>query len=173
MGPEFARTVLQLVQEHPFTLSLDGSNDKEEQKLIPLTVRVFDNDLGMVEPKFLSMCLCNQGTAAVYFEKVEEVFVSNNIPWSNCIALSVDSTSVNIGKHNSIKSRLELKNPYVYTLGCPCHFIHNAAHKASKKLGVASGFDVEELAVDVYYYFDHSTKRKGELQEYACFCDVT
>ena len=150
-----------MVQKHPFTLSLDGSNDKEEQKLIPLTVRVFDNDLGMVESKFLSMCLCNQGTAAVYFEKVEEVFVSHNIPWSNCIALSVDSTSVTIGRHNSIKSRLESKNPSVYTLGCPCHFIHNAAHKASTKLGVASGFDVEELAVDIYYYFDHSTKRES------------
>ena len=66
-----------------------------------------------------------------------------------------------------------MKNPSVYTLGCPCHFIHNAAHNAFKKLGEASGFDVEELAVDIYYYFDHSTKRKGELHEYACFCDVT
>ena len=44
----------------------------EEQKLTPLTVQVFDNDLGMVESKLLSiLCLCNQGTAAVYFEKVE------------------------------------------------------------------------------------------------------
>ena len=67
---------------------------------------------------------------------------------------------MNIGRHNSIKSRLELKNPSVYTLGCPCNFIHNAAHKATK-LGVASGFDVEELAVDIYYYFDHSTKRES------------
>ena len=172
LGPEFAKTVFQLVQQQPFTLSLNGSNDKEEQKLVPLTVRVFDNDLGMVKSKFLSMCLCNEGTAATYFEKVEEVFVSHDIPWSNCIALSVDSTSVNIGRHNSIKSRLEVKNPSVYTLGCPCHFVHNAAHKASKMLEGATGFDVEELAVDVYYYFDRSTKRKGELQEYACFCDV-
>lgn len=173
LGPEFAGKVLQLVQQSPFTLSLDGSNDKEEQKLVPLTLRAFDDDLGVVSSKFLSMCLCNKGTAAVYFEKLEEVFDSHNIPWSNCIALSVDSTSVNIGRHNSIKSRLEVKNPSVYTLGCPCHFIHNAAHTASKKLLAACRFDVEELAVDIYYYFDHSTKRKGELQDYACFCDVT
>lgn len=52
LGPEFSRTVIQLAQDHPFTLSLDGSNDKEEQKLITLTVRVFDNDLGLVESKF-------------------------------------------------------------------------------------------------------------------------
>ena len=110
---------------------------------------MFDDDLGMVESKFLSMCLCNQGTAAVYFERIEEVFTSHTIPWSNCVALSVDSASVNIGRHSSIKSRLELKNPSIYTLGCPCHFIHIAAHNASKQLGVASGFDLEELAVDI------------------------
>ena len=31
--------------------------------------------------------------------------------------------------------------------------LHNAAHKASKKIGVVSGFDVEKIAVDIYYYF--------------------
>lgn len=157
-----------MVQKQPFTLSLDGSNDQEEQKLIPLTVRVFDGNLGMVVSRFLDMCLCS---SAAYFEKVEEVFNTKSIPWCNCIAFSVDSTSVNVGRHNSIKTRLEAKSPAFYTLGCPCHFIHNAAHKAAKKLELASGFDVEELAVDVFYYFDHSTKRKGELREFAQFCD--
>ena len=89
----------------------------------------------------------------------EEVFASSNIPWSNYLALSVDSASVNIGRHNSIKSRLELKIPSVYTLGCPCHFIHNAAHAAANKLGAAARFDVKGLAVDIYYYFDHCTKK--------------
>ena len=118
------------------------------------------------------MCLCSSGTAAAYFEKVEEVFSSKSIPWYNCVAFSIDSTSVNVGRHNSIKTTLEAQNPALYTLGCPCHFIHNAAHKASKELESASGFDVEEMAVDVFYYFDHSTKRKGELREFSHFCDI-
>ena len=140
-----------MVQKQPFTLSLDGSNDQEEQKLVPLTVRVFDTDLGMVTSRFLDMCLCSSGTAAGYFDKLEEVFFSKSTPWCNCVAFSVDSTSVNVGKHNSIKTRLEAKNPALYTLGCPCHFIHNAAHKAAKQLEAASGFDVEEIAVDVFF----------------------
>ena len=41
----------------------------------------------------------------MYFEKIEEVFTSHTIPWSNCVALSVDSASANIGRHNLIKSR--------------------------------------------------------------------
>lgn len=102
LAPEFARAVIGMVQKQLFTLSLDGSNDQEEQKVIPLTVRVFNGNLGMVCSRFLDMCLCSSGTAAAYFEKVEEVFNTKSIPWCNCIAFSVDSTSVNVGRHNSI-----------------------------------------------------------------------
>ena len=100
------------------------------------------------------------------------MFSNKSVPWSNCIALSVHSTSVNVGRHNSIKTSFEAKNPSLYTRGCPCHFLHNAAHKGAKELELASGFDVEEVAVDVFYYFDHSTKRKGELQGFTQFCNI-
>ena len=172
LAPEFATSVADLVRKQPFTLSLDGSNEQEEQKLVPLTVRVFDPDLGKVVSRFLHMCLCSSGTAQAYFDKVEEVFTSKSIPWYNCIGFSVNSTSVNVGRHNSIKTRLETKNPAIYTLGCPCHFIHNSAHKAAKQLEATCGFDVEEAAVDIFYFFDHSTKRKGQLREFAQFCDI-
>ena len=33
-------------------------------------------------------------------------------------------------------------------------------------------FDVEDLLIDNFYYFDKSTKRKNELAEYCDFCDV-
>ena len=128
--------------------------------------------MGVVVVRFLEMCLCSLGTAAAYFEKVESVFNNKSIPWHNCIAFSVDNASVNVGRRNSIKTRLEEKNPAVYTLGCPCHFLHNGAHAAAKKLEGASGFDVEEICVDVFYYFDHSTKRKGELADFSHFCNT-
>ena len=169
LAPEFASSVIDKVQKQMFTLSLDGSNDQEEQKLVPLTVRVFDTNLGMVASRFLDMCLCSSSTAAAYFDKVERVFTSKSIPWRNYVALLVDSASVNVGRHNSSKTWLEAQNPALYTLGCPHYFLHNAAHKAVKELESASGFDVEEMAVDV---FDHSIKRKGELGEYAQFCDT-
>ena len=33
-------------------------------------------------------------------------------------------------------------------------------------------FDVEDLMVDTFYYFDKSTKRKNGLAEFCQFCDV-
>ena len=34
-----------------------------------------------------------------------------------------------------------------------------------------SGFDVEDFCVDILYWFDKSTKRKGILREFCEFCD--
>ena len=73
-------------------------------------------------------------------------------------------------------------------MGCPCHIIHNTAQKASQafcsvsdgtcslisatlyiasnysyKRAQITGFDVDDFLVDLYFYFDKSTKRKAEL----------
>ena len=80
-----------MVTQQPFTLALDGSNDQEEQKLVPLANC---KGVGMVKSQFIDMTLCSAGTAAAYFEKVEEVI---SIPWCNCVGFSVDSASVNVG----------------------------------------------------------------------------
>ena len=50
----------------------------------------------------------------------------------NCVGLSVDTTSVNIGRRNSIETHVLALNPAVYVMGCPCHILHNIAGKASK-----------------------------------------
>lgn len=34
-------------------------------------------------------------------------------------------------------------------------------------------FDVEEMVIDIYYFFDKSTKRKSELADYCSFCNTT
>ena len=33
-------------------------------------------------------------------------------------------------------------------------------------------FDIEDLMLDIYYYFEKSSKRKNELFEFCVFCDT-
>ena len=162
-------------QSYPYSLLTDGSNDVGLDKMNPVTVRIFDIGLGEVESRFLDMCATkgtDSATAAAIFNKVDGVVTSHNIPWSNCVGFGVDNTSLNVGIRNSIYSRVILKNPACYFMGCPCHLIRNVACKASSAFSNVSGFDVEDMCVDVYYYFDKSTKRKSSLVEFAEFCDV-
>ena len=124
LRPYFESVLVAHMKEHPFALAIDGSNDVGLQKMNTLTVRIFDLESGVVCTKFLDMCLTSgtdAGTAEKIFETMEDALVSRDIPWDNCIGLSVDNMSVNIGKHNSIKARTIQRNPSIYVMGCPCH----------------------------------------------------
>ncbi|MGH0136565.1 UNVERIFIED_CONTAM: hypothetical protein FKN15_034922 [Acipenser sinensis] len=96
-----------------------------------LTLKVFDVD--RVEHMFLDMCITtgtNAATAETNFEKMDSVLKKDNIPWQNCVDLSVDNANVNMGVCNSIKSRILSINPTIYVHGCPCHIVHNNASAA-------------------------------------------
>ena len=160
-------TLIMQMQKSPFSLATDGSNDN----CLPLTVRIFDINLGKVKTSLLDMCVSKGGTAEELFTTIDNCMSAFGIPWDNCVAVGVDNTSVNMGKNNSIKTRVHEKNNAVYFNGCPCHIVHNTASAASSAFSIGTGFDVEDMMVDLFYWFDYSTKRKNKLVEYAEFCD--
>lgn len=92
----------------------------------PLTVKIFDINQGVVSTQFLDICISSGSTAA----KMQGVFDTHNILWSNCVGVGLDNTSVNLGSRNSIKTRIMKENPAAYVMGCPCHIMHNMAGKA-------------------------------------------
>ena len=91
-------------------------------------------------------------------------------PWDMCTSVGVDNTSVNIAVRDSLKTRVLKRNLAISFNGCACHILHNAAQRAAGFTG-ACWFDVEELVVNLFYWFDKSTRRKNELQSYCTFCD--
>lgn len=162
------------MKSKPYSLLVDGSNDTGREKLNPLTVKLYDFSSKQVTTQLLDMCTTtgrNCGTAAAIFEKIDSVLSDYEIPWSNCIGFGVDNTSVNIGIRNSIMTRVKEKNDVCYFMGCPCHLIHNIACHASEAFQKAGNIDVEDLCIDLYYWFEKSNKRKGILAEFCDFCD--
>ena len=160
-----------LIENRPYSLSVDGSNDTGVEKLNPLTVKIFDVNRQQVSTQLLDMCTTSGrgcGTASAIFQKIDS---NLNIPWENCVGFGVDNTSVNIGRHHSIKTQVQQRLESCYFMGCPCHLVHNIASHASEALHKESGVDVEDGCVDVSYWFNKSTKRKGILQEFCNFCN--
>ena len=119
---------------------------------------------------------------------MDSVFKENGILWEHCIGVSVDNTSVNLGKRNSILTRVREKNATTYFMGCSCHIMHNTSLKAaecfthvhysicfvmyiSMSTYQVTKFDVEEMMTDIFYILIRA-QRKSELADYCAFCDV-
>lgn len=175
IAPHFLKETVETIKESPFSLLTDGSNDTGLEKMNPLTVRIFDIRNQKVESRFLDMCATtgkDAATAATIFDKINEVLEKHEIPWGNCVGFGVDNTNVNVGTRNSIMTRVKQKNDACYFMGCPCHLLHNIACKASESFSDTTEFNLEDICIDVYYYFDKSSKRKSLLDEYAEFCEI-
>ena len=164
------------MQHQPFTLATDGSNDTGLLKMNLITVKIFDTNRHRIESRFLDMGTTdgvNAATSAEIFSKISDVLRTCNVSWNNCVGFSVDNASVNLRKHNSIKSRVLQVNSNVYFLGCSCHISNNIGNAASSAFALESGFNIEEMAIDLFYWFDKSSKRKNSLADFCCFCDIT
>lgn len=174
VAPALLSDLISMMKIHPFSLCVDGSNDSDLEQMHPITIRIFDTHTNKIVTRFSDMCTSTSGTAAGIFSvvdgKLQQLLQTLN-PWNLCTSVGVDNTSVNIGSRDSIKTRVLRCNPAIYFNGCPCHILHNAAQKAAESFSQSSGFDVEEFVIDLFYWFDKSTKRKNELRSYCTFCD--
>ena len=102
------------------------------EKMNPIMVKVFDVD--RVWHRFVNMGLMTGtscGMAEVIFSAINSTFTRLDIPWVNCVSVALDNCSVNMGWHNSLKSRSILHNPDIYVSGCACHIIHNISGKGA------------------------------------------
>ena len=175
IGDYFFEELKSSMEENPFSIMLDGSNDNGLEKMYPITVRIYDVRFNRVMTKFFSMNLLegtDASTAACMFDSVNNQFEENGISWDHCMAIGLDNTNANIGQRNSIKSRAREKNPEIIIAGCPCHILHNASCKGSIAFSKCTGFDITDHCVDLYHWFDKSSKRKNILKEYYDFCDI-
>ena len=106
------------------------------------------------------MGVCKESTAEVLFNNIDSILRENKIDWENCAAVGLDNAAVNIGKKNSVTTRVLAKNKKIFINGCPCHIISNTANKPVEWFSEVSDFDVEDFLVDLFHWFNKSSKRK-------------
>jgi hypothetical protein len=92
IAPHIKQTLVEQLKSGVFSMSTDGSNDKDLDKMNPITVKLFDINASRAVIRFLDMGV-TQGVdaakASTIFEAIDEVMTDNSIPWKNCIAFSV------------------------------------------------------------------------------------
>ena len=74
--PPFLQETVQIMKNDFYSLSADGSNDTELEKMKPLTVPLSDSSRSKVDTSFLDMCYTsgqNSGTTATIFQKIDVI----------------------------------------------------------------------------------------------------
>ena len=104
LAPSLHQEVVEHLQSNPFSIAIDESNDRNCDKSLAILVRYFTDQS---RTSFLAMPVCNIGTASNIFNHLQQVFLENNIPWSNLVSFMLDNCSVMTGKNNLVVTRMK------------------------------------------------------------------
>ena len=122
VAPSLKKDLVDNMKVHPFSVSVDGSNDTGMEKMNPVTIRIYDQSSGKVVTQFLDICTSTSSTAEAIFNvmdgRLSELLESTN-PWNMCTSVGVDNTSVNIGIRNSLKTRILKRNSAIFLMVVP------------------------------------------------------
>lgn len=135
---------------------------KQTSHVLAILVHVFDSSVGDVHTRFLDMSVVNIGTARNLFDALKESLSINGLDFSRCLAFMSDTTNVMKGARSGVQKLIKNECSHVLDVSCICHLADLVVKAGMQTLPV----DIDQLFVDVFYYFFHSSKRKQE------FCDL-
>ena len=162
LAPHFTKKTTENMS-YPYSLMMDESNDKTDKSCIIL-VRVFDPILCDVRTRFLDMPVVNIGTARNLFDALKLSLAQKGFDFSNTVAFMSDTTNVMKGARSGVQKLIKNEHPTLYDVGCICHLADLTVKRGMSTLPL----DIDQLFVDVFYFFYHSSKRKQEFVDLWC-----
>ena len=157
--------VIERCRTQPFSLMIDESNDRSAKKRLVILARLFEDSSNT---RLLDLPELVSGKASVIFEAIENYMTHNDIPWRNMVGFASDNCNVMLGKNDSVLSRLKEKNLNIFSIGCICHLANLCVKDGLKALPLK----VDDLLVDIFYYFKHSSKRIQDFKEFQEFTET-
>ena len=94
----------------------------------------------------------------LFFTALKSSLESKGLDFSKAVALMSDTIYVMKGARSGVQKRIKNEHPHLYDVGCICHLADLTVKAGLKVLPV----DIDQLFIDVFYHFFHSSKRKQE-----------
>ena len=136
----------------------DESNDKTDKSCIIL-VRVLE--VSDICTRFLDMPVINIGTADNLLSALKSSLQKFGLTFSKAISFMSDTTNVMKGARSVVKKLIKDENPFLHDTVCICHLADLVVKAGMETLPV----DIDQLFIDIFYHFYHSSKRKQEFRD--------
>ncbi|CAG9773284.1 unnamed protein product [Ceutorhynchus assimilis] len=139
-----------------FSIIMDETTDISVKKQCAFTVIYFDNIDNKPKTRFFDLVEPQGSSAVELFTALKESVVSKNIPFSNLVGFSSDTTNAMVGEYNSVFFHLKEELPSIVCIRCSCHMAHLATSKACLQLPRR----VEDLLRNIGSHFNRSALRR-------------
>lgn len=106
-APSFSSRTIEMMKKQAFSLNMDESASSNSVRVLTVLVSIYDATIQKVFVQHLSSFYLVHVDTSSIFNTLVNFFKENNIPWTNCLSILMDSCAVMRGS----KSGLENKNP--------------------------------------------------------------
>ena len=110
------------------------------------------------------MPVVNIGTAQIIFCAPKESLVKYNLDFTKAMAFMSDTANVMKGCRSGVQKLIKNEISQLYDVGYICHMADLTITAGMAKLPV----DIDQLFIDIFYYFHHSSKRNQEFSDLWC-----
>ncbi len=107
------------------------------------------------------MPVVNIGTARNLFDALKLSLSKKGLDFEKCVAFMSDTTNVMKGVRSGVQKLITNECPKLYDVGCICHLADLTIKAGMETLPV----DIDQLFVDIFYFFFHSSKRKQQFAD--------
>uniref|UniRef100_A0A1B6KJL5 DUF4371 domain-containing protein n=1 Tax=Graphocephala atropunctata TaxID=36148 RepID=A0A1B6KJL5_9HEMI len=170
LAPSFEKELTENLKEPGcfFSIVMDETTDRGSIKQCAFVVTYYEKQQGKFRSRFFDLVETPGCTANDLTKCLKNCFQRQNIPWSNFIGFSSDTTNVMFGQNQSVVANLKKDFPLVAFIKCSCHMIHLVASKACLKLPRS----VEDLLRNLGSHFSRSFQRQEKFKEFQEFFQV-
>ena len=154
LGPYFLQKTVDDILSTPgtyFTLHFDETTTSQIKKQLDILVRYYSDNHNEVRVRFLKAAVFGHAYAESVANELCETLQKFSLPLKYLLSLSSDGPNVNKAIKTNINRRLQVnyQRELVDTGPCQPHVVHNSFRKGVE--GYSS--DVENLCIDIYYFF--------------------
>ena len=162
LDPTFNKTVedIQRIPNTYYTLHFDESTNAQIKKQMDILVRYYSEVHGEVKVGFLKAVMFGHAFAKTVADEIWRTLQQSGLSPRFLLSLSSDGPNVNKSIKQSINNKLEehFKRQLVDTGSCQIHIAHNSLRKGIEAYGEA----IENLCIDLFYFFKLSASRRDD-----------
>lgn len=180
LGPYFRSEMVKDVKSSGFgfTVGYDETPNAQVHNQLDIHIRYWTETKGEVVDRYLKTVMLGHGYASTISSAIISALEENNLLLSKCVALSSDGPNVSKAVWKTINQTLiETNNHGLVDIStCNLHVVHNSFGKGLE----VYGNQIEELAVDIFFWFKSAARREDystiqsslQLEEHAFFKHV-